>query len=803
MPIRFFNRLAFKLTRTSIQLVLVLGIIVSFLQLAFDFREELKHLNQNLEQIFLTSNNAAQRAVFTLDRELTMEVIRGLRNYKFLQYIAIFDERNFLMGEYEQAVQPSNTAWLTRILLDELQEHEFLLVSSEVSDAGRLVLRVNTDVALSNFYGRAFYVFVSGFLRNVSLAFMLIFFYHAVLTRPLTQIAKNMSQIDPRKPGEKVIKHIPGHQEDELGHIIDSANQLIASLKTQKIDLIESETQLRLILDTSPNQVFAVNQSGDFVFLNRSTAEFYNSTPVSLVGKNYYKLHWEHNPVEADEIFSDLLEAETTDKSVVDIERQLTNHIGEACFMHTSYIPFQLYEQSCVLVIASDITGRVDAEAKIEKLAYYDVLTNLPNRNRLKDQLEQDIRLSKRRNTFGALLFIDLDDFKKINDTMGHSIGDRLLLDVSIKMQAQIRKSETLARLGGDEFILSVPNISGDIDVTRSHAAELANRIINTIREPVKIASSEFLMSASIGIAIYPNESDSADELLRFADTAMYKAKHKGRDCYEIFNPEMAQEAESLLRLESEIHKAVQKREFMFFLQPVVEAKSGKLICAEALLRWNHKQKGVIDAREFIPFLENSMIITTLGPEILDRVCEFIKIKRSAGVLPPDIRIAVNISSKELYQPDFVGVVKDILQRHQLSGNSLEFEVTEGVALERLDYAIERMQQLRNMGINFSLDDFGTGYSSLSYLKKLPVDKIKIDKSFIDDFRVDEQNAAILASIISIARNLSMDLVVEGVENKSQASFFERYDNILFQGHLTGRPVSPEEFTKQYLEAKH
>ncbi len=800
MAIEFFKRLAFKLTRSSIQLVLVLGIIVSFFQLYLDYKEELRNLDSNLDQIFRTSNNAAQRAVFTLDRELADEVLSGLQNYRYLNFIAIYDERDFQMAMYKEPLQDSSTSWLTRMLMDEYREYTFPLISTEVSNAGRLVLGVNHDIALANFYGRAFYVFVSGLLRNTSLALILVLFYHAALTRPLILIARMMSRIDPNKPGENVLEHIQGHEEDELGHIINSANQLITSLNSHQIDLLESETQLRLILDASPNQVFAINQAGEFIFLNLATAKFYNATPSSLVGKNYYALHKEQNSDEADEIFLDLEKAEKLNKGIVDIERKLTNHKNEECFMQTSYIPFQLYEQSCILVISSDITSRIDAEARVEKLAYFDVLTNLPNRNRLNEQLTEDIQCSKRYNTYGALLFIDLDDFKKINDTMGHSVGDKLLLDVSKKMKNQIRKSETLARLGGDEFVLSVPNISKDIDVTKSHAAELANRIINSIRDPIRLKNSEFLISASIGIAVYPDESEDADELLRFADTAMYQAKHKGRDCYEIFDPEMAEEAERLLKLESDIHRAMQNKEFMFFLQPIVEAKSRRLVGAEALLRWNHPQKGVIDAKEFMNFMENSMIITTVGPQTIDSVCKFIRERKDSGLLPSNIRISINISSKELYQPDFIGIVKDTLQRYKLSGKCLEFEITEGVALERLDHVIQRMETLRKMGIAFSLDDFGTGYSSLNYLKKLPVDKIKIDKSFIDDLRVGKQNTAIISSIIGIAKNLNLEVVAEGVESKFQSIWFEKYENVLFQGHFIGKPVLPSEFSKLYLE---
>ncbi|NIB39115.1 EAL domain-containing protein [Pseudomaricurvus alkylphenolicus] len=799
MSIEFFKRLAFKLMRSSLTLVLVLGVLVALLQVYMDFRHQKTAIETNVNEIFRVMHNAAGRAVHLLDNRLADEVIRGLEYYDFLHSATIFDDADNVMAELNVEQQPSNTYWLTSILTQPRREFSKSLIYSDGTYEGKITLVVNQDRALSHFYERAITIFVSGIARNFSLALVLMLLYHYVLTKPLVKIAHRFSHINPSRTRGARIEHIAGHENDELGFIVNSANEFIEELETQRLGLEQSEQQLRIILDSSPNHIFALDAEGRFVFVNAVLLQFYGIESQDMIGQTFADVHADISPSETDKVWSDIIMAERLRERRLNHEQPLTNIHGETRRLEISYVPFEFFEQPCVLVIGSDITDRVVAEERVENLAYFDTLTGLPNRNMLYDHLNMDISRSQRNNTFGALFFIDLDDFKRINDTMGHSTGDEVLLQVARVMQAQIRQTDTLARLGGDEFTLSLPDLSGDVDIAQSQAADFAERLLTKISQPIRVDNQEFIVGASIGIVIYPDCADDTEALLRFADTAMYQAKKSGRNCYRLFEVSMAAEVDRAVKLENELRIAVKEQQFTFFLQPIVDSATGNLVCAEALMRWQHPERGMVPPVQFIDFLENSGNIHGVDQFILGQVCSYISHQRHLGQLPEGFRIAVNISAKELHRRDFVEQVEAILALHDVPGSCIELEITEGAALRRLDEVVHKMRLLQARGITFALDDFGTGYSSLSYLKRLPVDKIKIDKSFIKDLTIDPQDEALVASVIAIAKTMGLRVVAEGVETSEQAEWLKRHGDLWYQGYLFDRPLPKSEFQDQYL----
>lgn len=781
--------------------VLGLGMLVSCLQVYLDFRDQSQSIDNDVQEIIKVSAAAAQRAVHLLDDRLAQEVVRGLENYNFLYHISIYDDRNNVMAIYDEPIRGSSTLWLTNLIKGQSSDHEFPLYYEDGTYEGKLVLKLNNDTAMAQLYKRALYVFISGMTRNLVLAILLAVVYHYLLTRPLFEIARNFSTLDHRGSRGERLTHLSSHRNDELGFIVNSANDLIGKLEAREQDIEQSENQLRVILNASPNHVFAVNQRGEFVFLNLATAEFYKQPIEALEGESYYELHRDINPREVKTIREQIQFAEHASSSRSDTEQTITDADGNEHIMQVSYIPYKIYGQRCVLIISNDVTARVEAEERVEKLAYFDTLTHLPNRNQIHEQLTRDVITSKRADTHGALFFIDIDDFKRINDTMGHSVGDELLLTLSNRMQTQIRKTETLARLGGDEFILSVPNISSSANKTRELASALAERILCCIRRPLNLEGHDIAVSASIGITLYPDESNEVDKLLGAADTAMYQAKRDGHDRFLIFEPKMSEEANRIVKLETDIRKAMAEDQFEFFLQPLLDGKTRELLGAEALIRWMHPERGQILPQDFIEFLESSPMIGKVGEIMLNKLCQFIYDGRSRGVLEPTIRIAMNISAREFFQPHFVDMVTEALAKFHLHGSCLELEITEGAALQRLDEAISKMIQLKELGITFSLDDFGTGYSSLSYLKQLPVDKVKIDKSFIKDITIDRQDAALVSSIMAIANTLNLKVVAEGVETEDQATWLSFQGDIIFQGYLFDKPLPLRDFEERYLHS--
>ena len=795
MTIDLFQRLSYKLARTSFVVVVVLGVLVASLQVYLDFRSQYREIKANVEEISRVSRTAAQRAVFLLDDRLAEQVVQGLAEYRFLSYIAILDDQGQLMAEHRQTAVASQTQWLTRLLVGDKESFRYPLQTSANMPPGMLELELNKDRALSPFYQRAWRVMLTGTARNVGIALVLVLVYHFLLTRPLVNLASKFAALDHTRVPVNNIPHLRKHEQDELGYIVNSANRLLTNFNQKHAQLQHQQQQLSLILDASPNQVFAVNENGELLFYNQSFKRYFDRD----VFDNYFELLASCEIKEASQIRGLIQRVCRKQSPVFNRQQHLSGIHNESHVMQMSLVPFVSEHVTHVIVVLNNITELVEAEERVEYLAYCDTLTGLANRNKILEQLQEDLHRCKASNRYGAALLIDLNDFKRINDTMGHSLGDELLLHISQRMAMRVREPETLARLGGDEFILSMPEIGETIEQARQRAEQVAERFLQTISQPVTLANQDFSVNATVGIALYPLGEVTVEVLLSQADTALNEAKRRAHGSYQLFEPQMAEEVNRLLQLESDIRTSYQEHHFTFYLQPLIDLHARSLVGAEALIRWEHPLRGLVQPGEFIGFLENSDMINPVGLQLLDDVCQFIRMHKEQGRFPPELRIAVNISERQLYDADFVGKCQSVLRKYKLPGSCLEFEITEGAALHNLDEVVDKMRKLQNEGITFALDDFGTGYSSLSYLKRLPVNKVKIDKSFIDDITIDPQDAAMVASIIAIARNMNLLIVAEGVETDAQAQWLSQYEGILIQGYLFDKPLTAQTFAQNYL----
>lgn len=795
MTIDLFQRLSYKLARTSFVVVVVLGVLVASLQVYLDFRSQYREIKANVEEISRVSRTAAQRAVFLLDDRLAEQVVQGLAEYRFLSYIAILDDQGQLMAEHRQTAVASQTQWLTRLLVGDKESFHYPLQTSANMPPGMLELELNKDRALSPFYQRAWRVMLTGTARNVGIALVLVLVYHFLLTRPLVNLASKFAALDHTRVPVNNIPHLRKHEQDELGYIVNSANRLLTNFNQKHAQLQHQQQQLSLILDASPNQVFAVNENGELLFYNQSFKRYFDRD----VFDNYFELLASCEIKEASQIRGLIQRVCRKQSPVFNRQQHLSGIHNESHVMQMSLVPFVSEHVTHVIVVLNNITELVEAEERVEYLAYCDTLTGLANRNKILEQLQEDLHRCKASNRYGAALLIDLNDFKRINDTMGHSLGDELLLHISQRMAMRVREPETLARLGGDEFILSMPEIGETIEQARQRAEQVAERFLQTISQPVTLANQDFSVNATVGIALYPLGEVTVEVLLSQADTALNEAKRRAHGSYQLFEPQMAEEVNRLLQLESDIRTSYQEHHFTFYLQPLIDLHARSLVGAEALIRWEHPLRGLVQPGEFIGFLENSDMINPVGLQLLDDVCQFIRMNKEQGRFPPELRIAVNISERQLYDADFVGKCQSVLRKYKLPGSCLEFEITEGAALHNLDEVVDKMRKLQNEGITFALDDFGTGYSSLSYLKRLPVNKVKIDKSFIDDITIDPQDAAMVASIIAIARNMNLLIVAEGVETDAQAQWLSQYEGILIQGYLFDKPLTAQTFAQNYL----
>jgi diguanylate cyclase (GGDEF)-like protein len=429
---------------------------------------------------------------------------------------------------------------------------------------------------------------------------------------------------------------------------------------------------------------------------------------------------------------------------------------------------------------------RVASEERIRYQAYHDPLTGLPNRASFVEHLEEAIRRSKRFGWSLGLMFLDLDRFKRVNDSLGHEAGDELLRVVAGRLQGCIRESDMLFRMGGDEFTVLLENVKGP-----EEAAAVAGRMTHAVAEPIELRHHELAATVSIGIALYPKDDQTGERLVKSADTAMYRAKDLGRNRYAFFTQEMNDRVESQLVLEGGLQRAVRNDEFVLHYQPRVSAATRRVVGVEALLRWQHPERGLVPPGEFIPLLEESGLIVPVGARVIAAACRQNRAWQDAG-LPP-MRVSVNISSRQFRTGSLEETIREALAASGLQPEWLEIELTESLLVENSEHAVAVMERLKAIGVAISIDDFGTGYSSLGYLKRFPIDSLKIDRSFVKDLRTSATDAAIVDAISALAHSLGLGLVAEGVEEAGQADFLRARYCTEMQGYLFGRPVPPGE----------
>jgi diguanylate cyclase (GGDEF)-like protein/PAS domain S-box-containing protein len=450
--------------------------------------------------------------------------------------------------------------------------------------------------------------------------------------------------------------------------------------------------------------------------------------------------------------------------------------------------PIELDGQPALLATAYDITKRKEAEDHTRHVAFHDALTDLPNRALFMDRADAALGLARREVGQVGVILLDVDRFKNVNDSLGHDAGDELIRRSAERLREALRGSDTVARLGGDEFAVLLPGLKSDETV------RVARKLLDAMRQPFLVAGRELRVSASLGLAIGPQDGEDVQTLLKSADTAMYRAKDAGRDRLQLFDATMNRAAIQLLELENELHEGLAHNEFVLFYQPIVRAITGELCGLEALIRWRRPDGTVREPDDFIPVAEATGLIQPLGLFVLQTACRDIALMRAAVGSP--VRVSVNISAAQIREPNIVTIVTNALRAASLDASALELEITESSALQGQERTLEALREIVAMGVAISLDDFGTGYASLDLLRRLPIKRIKIDRTFVQDVGSDRVDEAIASATIALAHQLSLEVVGEGIETEFQKNFLESHGCDLLQGHLLGRPMPRDEITR-------
>ncbi len=587
-----------------------------------------------------------------------------------------------------------------------------------------------------------------------------------------------------------LLRDATGHPFGMIGYSLD-----ITERKRAEVALSESEERFRALVETTSDWIWETDARGIYTYASPRIEALLGYAPEEIVGKSPFDLM---PPEEAGRIRQLFAAIAADRKPIVRLENVNLHKDGRRVVLETNGIPIfdRNGEHTGYRGIDRDITERKHAEEQLNYLAYYDTLTGLPNRALLLERLKQATLDAERVNRLVAVMFLDLDRFKYINDTLGHHVGDGLLRAVAERLQSCVRPGDTIARLGGDEFTVVLANVAHVDDVAR-----VARKLIDSFARPFQVDGHELFTTTSIGVTLYPFDERDAEGLLKNADTAMYHAKERGRNTFQYFTSELNVRAERRLRIETALRQALERHELSLHYQPQVDLKTGKLTGMEALARWHHPELGNVSPAEFIPVAEETGLILPIGEWVLREACRQIKAWHDTGF--HKLQVAVNISGKQLRQKDFPDLVQRVLKDTGLRAVYLDLELTESLLMVDTRETAEIMHALHATGVSFSVDDFGTGYSSLAYLKRFPIDVLKIDRSFVRDIASDPNDVAIVKTVIAMAHTLGMRVIAEGVETHEQLQFLRGQGCDGSQGYYCSMPLSAQEFSELLADWKH
>tara|TARA_R110000751_G_scaffold34037_1_gene84594 strand:+ start:707 stop:2782 length:2076 start_codon:yes stop_codon:yes gene_type:complete len=662
------HSLSIKLLRLVLLWALAVGVVLSMGQIAYDLRKESHMIDSNAEQILAMSQDPATQAVYSLDREMAMQVIGGLFEHEAVRYAAIGHPDETQLASRERPLKSAPYRKITDWFFGVEQQYSVGLYGRAPYKEYYGDLRITLDTAPygEDFLQSSLIILLSGVLRAMAMAFVLYLLYHILLTRPLAGIIDRIANINPDQPGKMHIPMLPGQEKNELGLWISKANELLES-----------------------------------------------------------------------------------------IERNSSR--------------------------------RREAEANLLHMAQHDHLTGLPNRSMLQEQLSRILADAGRRQRGVAVLCCGLDDFKEINEQFSYQSGDSLLVTVADRLRANSGRLGSLARLGGDQFALVQTGVGEPYE-----AAELAQTILDDLSRPFEVGEHTVSLRATIGITLFPDDGDDAEKLLQKAEQTMMLAKARSRNRYQFYIASLDSEMRVRRELDKELRGALERNEFHLTYQPQVSYATHEVVGVEALLRWQHPERGLVPPDLFIPLAEQNGIIISIGEWVLDQACKQLRVWHDQGF--SELRMAVNLSTVQLHHSELSRVVTNLMQRYKLPAHCLEMEVTETGLMEDIAAAASHLNSLKKAGVLIAIDDFGTGYSSLSYLRGLPLDKIKIDKSFVQDVLVDEDDATIVRAIIQLGRSLNMEVIAEGVESAEQEAYVIAQGCNEGQGYYYSRPLSPEAF---------
>lgn len=760
-------------------------LLASGIQIYADYQNDLDAIEQRLERIESGSSSSLARSLWALDQQSIQTQLEGILGLPDIDHLRLRIEPD---SELVMGTLPESSDILT---------HSFPLVHEgrENRLLGELTITANINQLYTDLRRRVGLIIGTQFLTVFIVAILSLWIFRYLVTRHLTAMAdytRDLSLHDLSRPLELDRPNTPGNRRDELGLVTDAINEMRERLND---DVERRERDAAEILkfskaiEQSPSSVLICDKRWRIEYANRKFSQLTGHKPEYIVGSHPSTLiNHDMNSYQANQLWQTVkLQVQRVGvwQGEINSERRNGERYWEQLVI--TAIKDANGDVNGYLILGEDISIRKRYEQQLLRQANYDILTGLPNRMLAMDRLKLALAQARRDQSEVGVMFLDLDNFKHINDTLGHDAGDTLLVEAARRVSSCLRGTSTVARLGGDEFLVILPGM-----VDANAPCQVADRILETFATPFMLSDQEVFVTTSIGIATFPTDSEDSGTLLRHADAAMYQAKHNGKSAYARFTPDMTEVSHERLQMESLMRKALEQAEFELCFQPIVRTESGQVVGAEALLRWNSPVLGLVMPGHFIPLAEETGMILPIGEWVIhEALLEAARWRKTTGV---DIQVAVNVSPRQFRDPGFIDKVTRALDAANLEPATLELEVTERLILDNTIETADILRQLDDKGIRLSVDDFGTGYSALSYLKSYPFDTLKIDKSFVQDVMKEAEDASLIRAIINMAHSLGLKVVAEGVEEEAQSHFLKAEHCDFSQGHFYGNPMSPQVF---------
>lgn len=787
----FIRSLRSPLARRLIIGIVLFSTLVTLLTTAYqvgqEYRRNMAGIDAQFRQIDEVHVAALSQSLWAANNQEIRLQLEGILRVPNVVYAAVDDQQEFFVEA-------------GRSDIEHVVERRYTLRYSHLGQSraiGTLIVAVTLDNLYAHLVNDAVDALIDNALHTFLVAIFVFALFYRLIGRHLAAVAEHLRRADPAVLSRPLaLPRREAGAQDELDVLVASVNSMQAKTRTALKAVKDSKAHVRLLLDSTSEAIFGTNIEGVCTFANPACLRMLGYARESdLVGKKIHELihhtHPDGRPYPADEC---AVRRATLAGHACHCNEEVHWRADGTSFP-VEYWSRPMYKDGELVgsvVAFTDITERKQTEETLHRLAYYDSLTQLPNRQLFNDRLNQALGDARRRNRLVALMLIDLDRFKVVNDTMGHEAGDALLQEVGARLKQSIRANDTVARLGGDEFAL----IFTDVGDSR-HIAPLAHKVLAQFAAPVMIDGREVFSGASIGVAFYPSDTDDAETLLKYADSAMYHAKELGRNNFQFYSREMTASADARLQLETSLRRALEQHEFVLHYQPLVDARNDRATGVEALIRWVDRSGRLVPPDQFIPLAEETGLIVPIGQWVLETACGQLRQWHDAGHAA--LKMSVNVATRQFRDASFVDTVRHALDTSGIPAGSLELEITESILLENTADTLGTLNALKALGVSLAIDDFGTGYSSLSYLKRFPIDRVKIDRSFVRDLASNSNDLAIVRAIIALAQAMQLSVVAEGVETEEQLALLQSEACHDYQGYFYARPMDAASVTAACL----